>query len=90
MRSSPERTIHRHFPGEGKAVSLDHKLRETIAALDTPKRSMRERQEYLALLARWFYSSWRDGEWLPFESVEDVPYRKLVNAISRVAHGASG
>jgi excinuclease ABC subunit C len=70
---------------EGKTVSLDRKLRETIAALDPPKRTMRERQEYLALLSRWFYSSWRDGEWLSFESFDDVPYRKLVNAISRVA-----
>lgn len=75
---------------EGRTVSLDHRLRESIAALDAPRRSMRERQEHLALLARWFYSSWRDGEWLPFESFYDVPYRKLVNAISRVAQsGAS-
>ena len=72
---------------EGKAVSLDQKLRETIASLELPRRGMRDRQEYLALLARWFYSSWRDGEWLPFESFDEVPYRKLVNAISRVAHG---
>ena len=28
----------------------------------------RERQEHLALLARWYYSSWREGEWLAFES----------------------
>jgi excinuclease UvrABC nuclease subunit len=70
---------------EGKTVSLDRKLREAIGDLDTPQRSMRERQEYLALLARWFYSSWRDGEWLPFETYDDIPYRKLVNAISRVA-----
>jgi hypothetical protein len=46
---------------------------------------MRERQEYLALLARWYYSSWRDGEWLPIESLESLPYRKMVHAISRVA-----
>jgi excinuclease ABC subunit C len=72
---------------EGRTVSLDHRLRETIAVVDAPKRAMRERQEHLALLARWFYSSWRDGEWLHFESFEDVPYRKLVNAISRVAQG---
>ena len=45
----------------------------------------RERQEYLALLARWFYSSWRDGEWLGIETFENLPYRKLVHAISRVA-----
>jgi excinuclease UvrABC nuclease subunit len=70
---------------EGRTVSLDRKLRETMAALDTPKRTMRERQEYLALLSRWFYSTWRDGEWLPFDAFDDIPYRKLVNAISRVA-----
>ena len=70
---------------EGKTVSLDRQLRETIAALEVPRRTVRELQENLALLARWFYSSWRDGEWLAFESFDEVPYRKLVNAISRVA-----
>ena len=48
-------------------------------------RAVRERQEYLALLARWYYSSWREGEWLAFESYDEIPYRKLVNAVSRVA-----
>jgi hypothetical protein len=47
--------------------------------------ALRERQEYLALLARWYYSSWRDGEWLPIEDFDSLPYRKLVHAISRVA-----
>ena len=70
---------------EGKTVSLDHKLRETLGRLVRRKPSPRERQELLALLARWYYSSWCDGEWLPFESPDDIPYRKLVNAVSRVA-----
>jgi excinuclease ABC subunit C len=70
---------------EGKTISLDRKLRETLAAAQTRKLTMRERQEYLALLARWYYSSWRDGEWLAFADWEDIPYRKLVNAVSRVA-----
>jgi excinuclease UvrABC nuclease subunit len=76
---------------EGTPVSLDRKLRETFAAVAPYKQTVRERQEYLALLARWYYSSWRDGEWLGFESYEDIPYRKLVNAVARVAgerHGA--
>jgi hypothetical protein len=60
-------------------------LRETFAAVAPRKLTIRERQEYLALLARWYYSSWRDGEWLAFESYGDIPYRKLVNAVSRVA-----
>jgi excinuclease UvrABC nuclease subunit len=70
---------------EGRTVSLDRKLRDTFAVLQPVKLSVRERQEYLALLARWYYSSWRDGEWLPFDSYEEIPYRKLVNAVSRVA-----
>ena len=70
---------------EGKPVSLDSKLREILAAAPIHRLSARARQEYLALLARWFYASWRDGEWLNIESFESPPYRKLVHAISRVA-----
>ena len=70
---------------EGRPVSMDQQLRALFAAVEGRKLTVRERQEYLALLARWYYSSWRDGEWLSFESWDEVPYRKLVNAISRVA-----
>jgi excinuclease ABC subunit C len=75
---------------EGRTVSLDRKLREAFAVVAPLKLTNRERQEYLALLARWYYSSWRDGEWLPIESYEEIPYRKLVNAVSRVAHPQHG
>jgi len=75
---------------EGKPVSLDHSLRETFARVAPRKLGVRERQEYLALLARWYYSSWREGEWLSFDRYDDIPYRKLVNAVSRVSHGDSG
>jgi excinuclease UvrABC nuclease subunit len=70
---------------EGKPLSLDKKLREAFAAVAPRKLTARERQEYLALLSRWYYSSWCDGEWLAVENWADLPYRKLVNAISRVA-----
>lgn len=70
---------------DGKPVSLDGKLREILGTLPFRRLAMRERQEYLALLARWFYSSWREGEWLAWEPFENPPYRKLVHAISRVA-----
>jgi hypothetical protein len=71
---------------EGKPVSLDRSLRETFGSLEPMKLTGVERQEYLALLARWYYSSWREGEWVPFENFDRIPYRKLVHAISRVAH----
>jgi excinuclease ABC subunit C len=64
--------------------SLDRKLRELILGVGAFPLPARDRQEYLAIFARWFYSSWRDGEYLPVESFDDVPYRKLVNAVSRV------
>ena len=70
---------------EGKPVSLDRQLRDLIGAVTPIKLGVTQRQEYLALLARWYYSTWREGEWLPFESYSEIPYRKLVNAVSRVA-----
>ncbi len=70
---------------EGKPVSLDQKLREAAGTLTPIEQSMGQRQEYLAILARWYYSSWRDGEWFAFGSPQNIPYRKLVHAISRVA-----
>lgn len=80
---SPERFSFR--VEEGKPLSLDRKLRETFAAIEPRTLSTKSRQEYLAILARWNYSTWRDGEFVAFESFEEPPYRKLVNAVSRVA-----
>ncbi len=70
---------------EGKSVSLDAKIRELVAGVEWKAGGVRERQEHIALLARWYYSSWRDGEWLEFERPEDIPYRRLVRAISKTA-----
>jgi excinuclease UvrABC nuclease subunit len=75
---------------EGKPLSLDRKLREVFVAMEPVAHPARQRQEYLALLARWSYSTWCDGEFVAFESFEAPPYRKLVNAISRVAKLGSG
>jgi excinuclease UvrABC nuclease subunit len=69
-------------------VSMDHRLHQVVEAMETAEAVLaRQRQEHLALLARWFYSSQRDGEWIAFEDLQSVPYRRLVNAIHRVAAG---
>ena len=68
-----------------RPVSLDSRLREIVAGMSPARATVAERQEHLAVLARWYYSSWRDGEWLPFEALSGIPYRRLVNAIHRVA-----
>jgi excinuclease ABC subunit C len=71
-----------HFPLTSH-VSLDQRLRELVASLQPVSAPLSEKQEHLAILARWHYSTWSDGEWIGFRSLEDAPYRKLVRAISR-------
>lgn len=62
--------------------SLDRRLREIMTEIhcDGPPDL-----EHLAILARWYGSSWRDGEWVGFESLDKIPYRRIVNSIARVA-----
>ena len=42
------------------------------------------REQHLALLARWFYSTWRDGEWIACEQNTPVSVRRLRAAAQRV------
>jgi excinuclease ABC subunit C len=64
-------------------VSLDARLRELVASIRPEAVPLAEKQEHLALLARWHYATWSDGEWIGFRGLDEVPYRKLVRAISR-------
>jgi excinuclease ABC subunit C len=63
-------------------ASMDRRLRELCAGI-SPGAS--PDLEHLAVLVRWHGSSWRDGEWIAFDSFEKIPYRKIVNAVARVA-----
>jgi excinuclease ABC subunit C len=67
------------------AISMDRRLREVVAsvtAMVTPVAA--PNLEHLSILMRWHSSTWRDGEWIGFDSLAKVPYRKLVNAVGRV------
>ncbi len=70
---------------DGRAVSLDTRLREAAASIPETRPAPIERMEQLAILAHWFYSTWRDGEMLLVDDWQKMPWRKLVNAVSRVA-----
>lgn len=70
-------------------VSLDQRLRELVASIRPLMPPLSEKQEHLALLARWHYSTWTDGEWIGFPALDQAPYRKLVRAISRVSQKAA-
>jgi excinuclease UvrABC nuclease subunit len=66
--------------------SMDQRLRELSAGI-SPGSS--PDVDHLAVLVRWHGSSWRDGEWIGFDSLEKIPYRKIVNAVARVASRAT-
>jgi excinuclease ABC subunit C len=84
--AAPRRMLLDELVGAGH--SMDQRLRELAA--DVPREGPPNLQ-HLALLTRWHGSSWRDGEWIGFESLDRIPYRKIVNAIGRVARlSASG
>jgi excinuclease ABC subunit C len=70
-------------------VSLDQRLRELVASIQPVAPPLAEKQEHVALLARWRYSTWSDGEWIGFPGMDQAPYKKLVRAISRVRQKAA-
>jgi excinuclease ABC subunit C len=65
-----------------ETASMDQRVRESVSGVTF---SGAADPEHLSILMRWHGSSWRDGEWIGFESLEKIPYRKMVNAIGRVA-----
>ncbi len=69
----------------GEPVPMDRRLREVVAQLPPLHAGNRERSEHIALLARWYYSSWRDAEWFSCPALEALPYRRVVRALSKVA-----
>jgi hypothetical protein len=71
---------------ESAGQSMDARLRQLVPAAVLGPAS--ERQDHVSILSAWFYSTWRDGEWVAAPSLAAVPYRKLVNAIARVARAA--
>jgi excinuclease ABC subunit C len=68
---------------------LDSMLRETLTAAIESSTEEGKPAEHLALFLRWYRSSWRDGEWFPFDTLSDLNYRKLVREISKLAKADS-
>jgi excinuclease ABC subunit C len=79
------------FSLEGEAsrnTSLDSRIREVTGTLNDSAREEGDRSEHLALLTRWFYSTYRSGEWFPVQKSGDYPIRRLAGGISRLAKTA--
>ncbi len=69
---------------DARARSLDHELRERLSEAFVTPQSHGKRIEDLAIFSRWYYSSWRDGQWFPFRTLADLNYRRLVREISNL------
>ena len=61
---------------------MDNLLRESITNSASAAQRDGRRVDDLSLLARWYYSSWRDGAWIPFSDPSKLNYRRLVREIS--------
>lgn len=72
------------FPLAGAGMSMDTRLRSVLET-EPSRGTVAERNEHCALLTQWFYSSWRDGEWIG----APVSYRKLVRAINSVSQSST-
>lgn len=72
-----------------QAQSLDRDLRERLSGSLAAPRTSGRRVEELAIFSRWYYSSWRDGQWFPFHTLADLNYRKIVRQISKMAKPAT-
>ncbi len=79
--------VGRKNPASGD--SLDKQVRELLVQHLPKPRASGNRSEEMAVFSRWYYSSWRDGEWFPFASLEGLNYRKLVRQLSKMAHPVS-
>jgi len=75
---------------ESRSQSIDHELRERLTESLKEAEANGRRVEDLAIFSRWYYSSWRDGQWFPFRSLPDLNYRRLVREISNMVKQDEG
>ena len=71
---------------KGKPQTLEARVAEALSTIEQRKPQRGEVADHLALLKRWYYRSTKKGEIFVTHSGE-VPLRRIVRGISRVAQG---
>ena len=84
-KGSLQEPFRLHWIDEPSAAVFGAAIREELGRRNWSESTPREREEHLALLQRWHGSSYRQGEFVGFASVEQPPIRRLANAAMRVA-----
>jgi hypothetical protein len=67
--------------------SLDRQLKELWHGWAPSRQAVSERPDDLAVLSKWYYASWREGEWMSLEDFTQIPYRQLVRRVSKAVSG---
>ena len=73
---------------KAKPQTLESRVAEAVAEIPVRKPERGEVADHLALLKRWFYRSTKKGE-VFITHTEELPLRRIVRGISRVARGES-
>ena len=63
---------------------LETALQETLPVRFQQMEAAGDRLEHLAIFARWYYSSWRQGLWFPFEDVRTLPCRRIARGVQKL------
>ncbi|HSU33340.1 MAG TPA: hypothetical protein VLJ11_19085 [Bryobacteraceae bacterium] len=72
-------------PAGDRRKPLDVEIRERLTESFANPWQDGQQAEDLAVFSRWYFSSWRDGEWFPFRSLNNLNYRKLVRELSKMS-----
>lgn len=70
----------------GKPHSMEARIHEALETTPVPSGSALETMEQLAILKRWYYRTNKTGE-IFFADHGELPWRKIVRAVSRVFRG---
>lgn len=82
---SLQRSIRLPCAGKPSGPGLGTTIRIALAHQTWRIAPPQEKEDHLALLQRWHTSSFRRGEFVPFQDIAEPPIRRLANAAVRVA-----
>ena len=70
-----------------KPHSMEARIQELLATAPVPSGSAQETMEQLAILKRWYYRTSKIGEIFFTDEHGELPWRRIVRAVSRVFKG---
>jgi excinuclease ABC subunit C len=71
----------------GKPHSMESRIQDLLSSTPVPSGSAQETMEQLAILKRWYYRTSKLGEIFFTDERGELPWRRIVRAVSRVFRG---